>query len=199
MFTLNSNVLIILFTIFFFKTLCKNIFGKSVWTIIIKKKSHVWTGRFCYWIYVAFFFLIGIMLVFFFFLEEQTFIIYKYFCREGKISDLSQADTSYYRVHKIQVITKHHVLLLGFTIITQKPTEICQVSCKNQSHLSTCKQWHKHLNACKQWHKQSSTYKQWHMRSSTCKRWHRRTNQAVTCVTNRTLPCVAHLLPNSYK
>ena len=33
-------------------------------------------------------------------------------CREGKIPDLSQADTSYYQVHKIQPITKHHVLLL---------------------------------------------------------------------------------------
>ena len=66
-------------------------------------------------------------------------------CREGKIPDLSQADTSYYWVHKIQPITKHHVLLLGFVIITQKPIEICQVSCKNQSHLNTCKRWHKHL------------------------------------------------------
>ena len=61
-------------------------------------------------------------------------------CREGKIPDLSQADTSQYQVHKIQPITKHHVLLLDFAITTQKPTEICQVSCKNQSHLSTCKQ-----------------------------------------------------------
>ena len=49
----------------------------------------------------------------------------------GKILNLSQADTSYYRVHKIQPITKCHVLLLGFVITTQKPTEICQVSCKN--------------------------------------------------------------------
>ena len=87
-------------------------------------------------------------------------------CREGKIPDLSQADTLYYQVHKIQPITKHHVLLLGFVITTQKPIEICQVSCKNQSHLSTCKQWHKHLSACK--------------------RWHRQTNQAMTCVTNQT-------------
>ena len=31
---------------------------------------------------------------------------------------------------RIQPITKHHVLLLGFAITTQKPTEICQVSCK---------------------------------------------------------------------
>ena len=46
-------------------------------------------------------------------------------CREGKIPDLSQADTSYYQVHKIQPITKHHVLLLDFAITTQKPTEIC--------------------------------------------------------------------------
>ena len=52
-------------------------------------------------------------------------------CREGKIPNLSRADTSYYQVHKIQPITKHHVLLLGFAITTQKPTEICQVSCKN--------------------------------------------------------------------
>ena len=27
-------------------------------------------------------------------------------------------------------------MLLGFAIITQKPTEICQVSCKSQSHLA---------------------------------------------------------------
>ena len=60
----------------------------------------------------------------------------------------------------VQPITKHHVLLLSFSTTTQKPTEICQVSCKNQSHLSTCKQWHK----------QSSTCKWWHRRSSTCKR-----------------------------
>ena len=39
-------------------------------------------------------------------------------CREGKIPDLSQADTSYYQVHKIQPITKHHILLLGFAITT---------------------------------------------------------------------------------
>ena len=110
-------------------------------------------------------------------------------CREGKIPDLSQADISYYWVHKIQPITKHHVLLLGFTITTQKPIEICQVSCKNQSHLSTCKWWHKQPRTCKQWHKQSSA----------CKRWHRRTNQVVTCVTNRTSPRVAHPPPNSYK
>ena len=57
-------------------------------------------------------------------------------CREGKIPDLSQANTSYYQVHKIQPITKHHVLLLNFAIITHKPTEIFQVSCKNQSHIS---------------------------------------------------------------
>ena len=43
---------------------------------------------------------------------------------------------SYYQVHKIQPITKRHVLLLDFAIITQKPTKICQVSCKNQSHIS---------------------------------------------------------------
>ena len=60
-------------------------------------------------------------------------LILFYVCREGKIPDLSQADTSYYQVHKIQPITKHHVLLLDFAITTQKPTEICQVSCKNQS------------------------------------------------------------------
>ena len=52
-------------------------------------------------------------------------------CREEKIPDLSQADTSYYQIHKIQPITKRHVLLLDFAITTQKPTEICQVSCKN--------------------------------------------------------------------
>ena len=57
-------------------------------------------------------------------------------CREGKISDLLQANTSYYQVHKIQSITKHRLLLLDFAITTQKPTEICQVSCKNQSRIS---------------------------------------------------------------
>ena len=57
-------------------------------------------------------------------------------CREEKIPDLSQADTSYYQIHKIQPITKRHVLLLDFAITTQKPTEICQVSCKNQSRIS---------------------------------------------------------------
>ena len=120
-------------------------------------------------------------------------------CREGKIPDLSQADTSYYWVHKIQPITKHHILLLGFAITTQKPTEICQVSCKNQSHLNTCKRWHKQPRTCKQWHKQPCTCKQWHKQSSACKQWHRRTNQVVTCVTNRTSPRVAHPPPNSYK
>ena len=123
----------------------------------------------------------------------------KWVYREWKIPVLSQADTSYYWVHKIQLITKHHVLLLGFTITTQKPTEICQVSCKNQSHLSMCKRWHKHLSTCKRWHKQPCTCKQWHKQSSACKRWHRRTNQVVTCVTNQTLPRVAHPPPNSYK
>ena len=125
--------------------------------------------------------------IYFFFWETITTI--NCYCREGKIPDLSQADTSYYWVHKIQPITKHHVLLLGFTITTQKPTEICQVSCKNQSHLSMCKRWHKQPRMCKQWHKQSSA----------CKRWHRRTNQVVTCVTNRTSPRVTHPPPNSYK
>ena len=57
-------------------------------------------------------------------------------CREGKIPDLSQADTSYYQVHKIQQITKRHILLLDFAITTHKPTEICQVSCKNQSRIN---------------------------------------------------------------
>ena len=50
------------------------------------------------------------------------------------------SDTSHYQVHKIQPITKRHVLLLGFAITIQKPIEICQVSCKNQSHISACKQ-----------------------------------------------------------
>ena len=57
-------------------------------------------------------------------------------CREGKIPNLLQANTSYYQVHKIQQITKHCVLLLDFAITTQKPTEICQMSCKNQSCIS---------------------------------------------------------------
>ena len=36
----------------------------------------------------------------------------------------------------MQLITKRHVLLLGFAITTQKPIEICQVSCENQSRIS---------------------------------------------------------------
>ena len=61
-------------------------------------------------------------------------------CREGKILDLSQTDTSYYQVHKIQPIIKHRVLLLDFAITTQKPTEICQVSCKKPiTHQCICK------------------------------------------------------------
>ena len=40
------------------------------------------------------------------------------------------ADTSYYQVQKVQPIIKRHVLLLGFVITIQKPTEICQVSLK---------------------------------------------------------------------
>ena len=56
--------------------------------------------------------------------------------KRGKIPDLSQANMSHYQVHKIQPITKYHVLLLGFAITIQKPTEICQVSCKNQSRIS---------------------------------------------------------------
>ena len=77
-------------------------------------------------------------------------------CREGKIPDLSQVDTSYYQVHKIQSITKRHVLLLDFAIITQKPKEICQVSCKNQSHISACKRWYKQSSACKWWHRRTN-------------------------------------------
>ena len=50
-------------------------------------------------------------------LEELAKIV-ECWCREGKIPDLSQADTSYYQVHKIQPITKHHILLLGFAITT---------------------------------------------------------------------------------
>ena len=50
----------------------------------------------------------------------KVLVLYVYidYCREGKIPDLSQADTSYYQVHKIQLITKHHILLLGFAITT---------------------------------------------------------------------------------
>ena len=106
-----------------------------------------------------------------------------------KIPYLLQANTSYYQVYKIWPITKLHVLFLGFAITTQKPTKIYQVSCKNQSHISTCKRWHKRSNTCKQWH----------MQPSTCKRWHKRTNQAMTCVTNQTPPRVAHPPLNSYK
>ena len=60
------------------------------------------------------------------------------YCREGKISDLLQADISYYQVHKIQSIIKCHILLLDFAITTHKPMEICLVSCKNQSRISAC-------------------------------------------------------------
>ena len=49
---------------------------------------------------------------------EKNEIFLQNRCREGKIPDLSQADTSYYQVHKIQPITKHHVLLLDFAITT---------------------------------------------------------------------------------
>ena len=42
-------------------------------------------------------------------LADSTFeLLWLRWCREGKIPDLSQADTSYYQVHKIQPITKHH-------------------------------------------------------------------------------------------
>ena len=64
---------------------------------------------------------------------EKNEIFLQNRCREGKIPDLSQADTSLYQVHKIEPIAKHHILLLGFAITIQKPTEICQVSCKNQT------------------------------------------------------------------
>ena len=70
-------------------------------------------------------------------------------------------------------------IVARFSITAQKPIEICQVSCKNQSHISVCKQWHK--------------------QSSACKRWHKWTNQTVTCVTNQTPPRVTHAHPNSYK
>ena len=66
----------------------------------------------------------------------SLYALFIQYCREGKIPDLSQANTSYYQVHKIQPITKRHVLLLDFAITTQKPTEICQVSCKNQSRIN---------------------------------------------------------------
>ena len=56
--------------------------------------------------------------------------------QKGKIPDLSQTDMSHYQVHKIQPITKYHVLLLGFAITTQKPTEICEVLCKKSNHTS---------------------------------------------------------------
>ena len=49
---------------------------------------------------------------------EKNEIFLQNRCREGKIPDLSQADTSYYQVYKIQPITKHHVLLLDFAITT---------------------------------------------------------------------------------
>ena len=73
-----------------------------------------------------------LLFIYFFYYGETFYFIY----REGKIPDLSQVDTSYYQIHKIQQITKRHVLLLDFAITTQKPTEICQVSCKNQSRIS---------------------------------------------------------------
>ena len=82
----------------------------------------------------------------------------------------SLQNTANYKVPRIAV---------GFVITTQKPTEICQVSCKNQSHIST--------------------YKRWHKQSSTCKWWHKQTNQAMTYVTNQTPPRVAYPPPNSYK
>ena len=114
-------------------------------------------------------------------------------CRERKIPDLSQTDTSYYQVHKIQQITKHRVLLLDFAITTQKPTEICQVSCKNQSRISA----HVRDDTSSLAHVSDDTSSLARVSDDTsnpraCKRWHKRTNQAVTCVTNQTPPRVAH-------
>ena len=111
-------------------------------------------------------------------------------CRKGKIPDLSQADTWYYQVHKIQSIIKHHVLLLDFAITTQKPTEICQGSCKNQSRISA---------RVKDDTSNLARVSDDTSNPRACKRWHKRTNQAVTCVANQTPPCVAHPPPNSYK
>ena len=64
--------------------------------------------------------------------HEDIFPLVFYFwsLQRGKIPDLSQVDISCYQVHKIQPITKRHVLLLGFAITTQKPTKIYQVSLK---------------------------------------------------------------------
>ena len=104
-------------------------------------------------------------------------------CREGKILDLSQTDTSYYQVHKIQPIIKHRVLLLDFAITTQKPTEICQVSCKNQSRISI--RVSDDTSSLARVSDDTSNPR-------ACKQWHRQTNQAVTCVTNQTPPRVAH-------
>ena len=39
------------------------------------------------------------------------------------------------------------------------------MSCKNQSHISMCKRWHKQSSVCKWWHKQFSVCKRWHKRS----------------------------------
>ena len=41
-----------------------------------------------------------------------------------KISDLLQANTSYYQVHKVQPIMKHHVLQLVSTITIEEPKKI---------------------------------------------------------------------------
>ena len=72
-------------------------------------------------------------------LKPNFYKLWRLLCwnmQREKIPDLSQVDTSHYQLHKIQPITEHHVLLLGFAITIQKLTEICQVSCKNQSRIS---------------------------------------------------------------
>ena len=51
-------------------------------------------------------------------------------CREGKFPTYHKLTHHTTKVHKIQPITKRHVLLLGFAITIQKPIEICQVSLK---------------------------------------------------------------------
>ena len=84
-------------------------------------------------------------------------------------------------------------------------------ACKNQSHISACKWWHKQRNACKRWHKQSNRaltcvtlkiktfqpIKQCHV--SWRKSLKSPSNQTVTHATNQTLPRVAHPPPDSYK
>ena len=122
--------------------------------LLAKEGYHV-VGSFICLFVCLFFFLVCLFFVFFCF--PLSFVLSQF----EAILDLSQANTSYYQVHKVRPITKRYVLQLVSTITIQGPTEICQVSwnknikkqAKCQSHISACKQWHMpHISTYKQWH-----------------------------------------------